>query len=401
MKYYFSYALKHSSPYIFVFLAIIGCASTINAGRFIKDVGVTNIDKIKNIDTNLDNKTSFDLYKIVNEVNNELESPSLQISVYIKDKGYWNCSIGYSDLDTQRELTNNDLFQIGSMTKMFTSAAILTLVDKGRLSLNDPISRYLPFIANGDKITIRNLLNHSSGIYDYSYSFKFGMGVITKKKWTVEEKINLIREEDAYFKPGKGYHYSNTNYFLLGLVIEKVTDQSIARFLRTHILIPYQLNRTYTPLVEEIPNTLVRGYDQKLTPLGWFGIRHDVGSYLEMHRSWLLAGGNMVSTSSNINHFLHNLVDGPIFNKKIKQELTGFIDGTFHGVPEQIGYGLGLRRILIDGVELWGHTGLFFGYEGVALHSPKHSYTITILSGLSGIELMPLYARLQRYLLKK
>ncbi len=184
------------------------------------------------------------------------------------------------------------------------------------------------------------------------------------------------------------------------MIIEKITKQQFSFTLRDRILNPLGLINTYFPNQEKLPGNLARGYDTMFTPTGWLGFKKDTLSYQNSFRSWTFADGNIASTASDVSKFLYNLFEGKLITSDSKVLLTDFVKGKFKHAPEQIGYGLGLRKLIVDNVELWGHTGLFMGYCGISLYSPEHGYVISIMSNVSKIEMVPVVSEIQKYIIE-
>lgn len=145
------------------------------------------VSSTESIESTLDSR----LFRVIADSRKELGAPSLQVSVIIKGKGKWTGSVGWADPKEKRAATVNDLYHIGSVSKMYTSALIMMLVQEGKLSLQDPISKYISSYQQGDKITIRNLLNHTSGLSNYTEDFGYQMKtVLLRNRWTEEDSLS-------------------------------------------------------------------------------------------------------------------------------------------------------------------------------------------------------------------
>jgi CubicO group peptidase (beta-lactamase class C family) len=180
----------------------------------------------------------------------------------ILDKGY-----GYADLENELPATARSVYRIGSITKQFTAAAILRLVDEGKLSLDDELTKFLPdYFTGGRKITIHHLLTHTSGIKSYT---SLGPKWRTKMRLdlTHDELVGLFMDEPFDFEPGEKYLYNNSGYYLLGMIIEKITGQSYGDYLEEVFFRPLGLESTRycdeTPLIRY----RARGYAPSLTGL--------------------------------------------------------------------------------------------------------------------------------------
>jgi D-alanyl-D-alanine carboxypeptidase len=171
----------------------------------------------------------------------------------ISPKGNWFGASGVADLATGRVLQPSDRFQIGSITKTFVATTTLQLVEEGILNLDDKLTDRLPtsvteWIPNANQITLRQLLNHTSGVPDYTdVLFRWAAvnpGVFFNN-WQPQELVSFIDGLEASFQPGDSWQYSNTNYLLLGMVVETATNNNIAQEIRDRILEPLALTNTF------------------------------------------------------------------------------------------------------------------------------------------------------------
>lgn len=261
-------------------------------------------------------------------------------------------------------------FRIGSVTKTFVATVVLQLVDEGRVRLDDPIDRYLPgLVPDGQQITVRQLLNHTSGIYDYAhddgYSTNRWRGADRFKHYEPEQLLAVAFQHPPYFAPGDGWHYSNTNYVIAGLLIEKVTGRPYGTEIRRRILTPLQLTRTSVPGDRlTLPEPHARGYadvDGRL-----------VDATL-MNPSLDGAAGEMISTTSDLNRFFEALLGGRLLSSATLGEMRGYVAAT-----PLFDYGLGLQRFHLPcGKTVEGHSGELLGYTTYSLHSPTVGTTLS------------------------
>ncbi|MBE7172677.1 MAG: beta-lactamase family protein [Williamsia sp.] len=177
--------------------------------------------------------------------------PALQVVVKNKD-GLLIAQGGYVDKDTQMPINGNGTTWIFSITKTYTAALIMKLKERGQVDLNKPIKQYLPEnvgtkLKNSGKITVRNLLNHSSGIVNFIELDEYRARQFSDPSHqpTVTEILDMVYNENSEFEPGSTTHYSNTNYLLLGIILEKLTGKSYESLLRTEIIEPLKLEHTY------------------------------------------------------------------------------------------------------------------------------------------------------------
>ena len=169
---------------------------------------------------------------------------------------------GYADLNKKVEATEHTVYRIGSITKQFTALAIMVLVEQGKVNLNDIMLDYLPNYPQRDhKVTIDQLLNHTSGIKSYTDIEKFWE--ISESDLSRQEVVDLFSSEPVEFSPGENFQYNNSGYYLLGLIIENVSGMSYADFLKTNVWQPLEMFDThYLGKTEHVKN-IATGYDHK------------------------------------------------------------------------------------------------------------------------------------------
>ncbi|PEB20952.1 D-alanyl-D-alanine carboxypeptidase [Bacillus toyonensis] len=291
----------------------------------------------------------------------------------------WSYAAGVADLSTKKPMKTDFRFRIGSVTKTFTATVILQLAGENRLNLDDSIEKWLPGVIQGNgyddkQITIRQLLNHTSGIANYTTSKDFNM-MDTKKSYTAEELVKMGISMPPDFAPGKSWSYSNTGYVLLGILIEKVTGNSYAEEIENRIIEPLELSNTFLPGNSSvIPGTKhARGYIQ----LDGASEPKDVTYY---NPSMGSSAGDMISTADDLNKFFTYLLGGKLLKEQqLKQMLTTVPTGT-----DELGdSGLGIFKMkLSNGVSIWGHGGSipgFLTFAGGTLGG-KHTLAINLNS---------------------
>jgi D-alanyl-D-alanine carboxypeptidase len=189
--------------------------------------------------------------------------PGVLIGVWDGAGNSYVRAFGYADLKKKRPLMPSDHFRIGSNTKTFVVSVILQLVDEKKLGLDDPLSRFAigVTVPNAQKITIRQLCDMRSGLFEAYDSPQFAqMHVTPQMRFDPRTTIRWAVQQKPYFPPGKGYHYSNTNYLILGLIIENVTHDSVSNQIRNRLLVPFGLSHTSYPDTQLMPSPWARGY---------------------------------------------------------------------------------------------------------------------------------------------
>ena len=275
---------------------------------------------------------------------------------------------GYADVKKKTRLTPAMSFRVGSITKSFVSVVVLQLVAEGKLRLDDTVEQWLPgALPNGTAVTLRHLLNHTSGVPNYTdnQALLAAMNANKRRVWTPLELLTYAAGPPV-FAPGSSWAYSNTNYLLLGLVVEIATGQPLGVQLQARILTPLQLAHTAFPSTAAMPSPFARGY----LP-GARGGRVDVAAW---HPSWAWAAGALVSTADDLARFYSALLGGRLLPREQQAELVRIA-----GAAESAGYGLGIYKMRFRCREGWGHTGGVPGYTSVAVASADGSRLAVVL----------------------
>ena len=264
---------------------------------------------------------------------------------------------GVGDLATGSKVPKDGQVRIGSNTKTFTAVVVLQLVGEGKIRLDDPVDTYLPGLVRGDgidgrHITVRQLLQHTSGLPNYTQYLD------DVRYYDPRELLDLALQHKADFAPGTQWAYSNTNYVLAGLIVQKVTGRPLAEEMDRRVIKRIGLRHTYFPAPGDavIREPHPHGYDQESTgaPL------RDV---TETDPSWGWAAGQLVSTNSDLNRFFTALLTGRLLPPAQLAEMRTTVPA---GYPFASGarYGLGLVSTPLScGGLYWGHGGSFPGYE--------------------------------------
>jgi D-alanyl-D-alanine carboxypeptidase len=259
-------------------------------------------------------------------------------------------------------------------------------VARGRISLDDPISKYYPGVPDGHKVKLRNLANMTSGVFDYTKDPKFIEEFVQNllQRWTDPELIAFALRHPLNFDPGTQYEYSNTNTLLLGRVIERVTGQRVGPALANSIFEPLGLDDTFYLYGTRIPVPRVLGYE---------GFEDGRPTEVAASFTALGASGAMASTMADLRRWGKALVDGTSLPKWLQRQR--FIARPATNGPEYDRYGLGMGEI--DG--WWGHTGSGVGFQVAVFHTPgRRDDTIVIL--LNGSNFNDVPARILRRLIR-
>jgi D-alanyl-D-alanine carboxypeptidase len=289
-------------------------------------------------------------------------------------------AFGVRDTATGETMAPDLSMRIGSNSKTFTVTAILMLADQGRLGLDDPIGRYVEGVPGGEEITLRQLAQMRSGLYDYARDTNPKMPQEPFRQWTPRELLAIAFSHKPLFPPGSTFDYCNTNTVLLGLVVEKVSGQPLASFIEQNILKPEALTHTVFPAGAEIPSPHSQGY-LKL-PDG------KIVNATDWNPSWGWAAGNMISTLDDMRAWTRDLAIGKLLSPAMKRERDRFLPAP----PEGDGalYGLALEN-----QNGWiGHNGNILSFMAYPYYLPDEGITMVVLLN-SGADIPGSWAMIQ------
>ncbi|QCX77221.1 D-alanyl-D-alanine carboxypeptidase precursor [Streptomyces sp. YIM 121038] len=302
------------------------------------------------------------------------------------DKGdAWRGTSGVGDLKTGKPRGTDERFRIGSITKTFVATVLLQMEAEGRLDLDDTVEHWLPGLVQGNgndgrKITVRQLLNHTSGLFNYTSDMEFAKDVLLEgfpaHRYDTHTPRELIRVALAHkpdFTPGAKHSYSNTGYILAGLIIEKVSGNSYRHEIRERIINPLGLRNTRLPGADPLlPKPSSRAYS-KLSKDPAATRVHDV---TENNMTWAWAAGEGISTTGDLNRFFSALVRGKLMPEKQLAEMQATVPTPDD--PVYSGYGLGLYSVRTScQAKLWSHSGGTPGSitETVTTEDGRHTFT--------------------------
>ncbi|MGW2231424.1 serine hydrolase domain-containing protein [Streptomyces formicae] len=296
------------------------------------------------------------------------------ITAQVRDRhGVWRASSGVGDLKSGAPRGKNDKFRVGSITKTFVATVLLQMEAEGRLSLDDTVEDHLPGLVRGNgndggKIKIRQLLGHTSGLFDYLADEEYfttylrGDGYLKHRYDTLppEKHVKVALAHKPNFEPGAKFAYSNTNYILAGLIVEKVGGRTYEAEVRDRIIKPLGLKNTTNPGNSvHLPRPSSRGY-AKL-----FDAAPDrVDDITDLNGSQGWADGDVISTAGDLTRFYGALLGGKVLPPK---QLKAMKTMSVPGDPDAT-YGLGLQRFETScGTTLWGHGGGMVGWLSMAV----------------------------------
>ncbi|MEM8830370.1 MAG: serine hydrolase [Cyanobacteria bacterium P01_G01_bin.19] len=331
--------------------------------------------------------------ELVEELNSSLdgtrapEVPGAVVAIVSPSGSYFGAS-GLANVEDDIPLQSSDRFEIGSITKTFTATTILQLVEEGVLSLEDNLTDWLPEsvtadIPNANEITLENLLQHTSGIADYVdvlFAQAASNPLVFTQDWQPEELVDLIDGQEALFAPGESFYYSNTNFLLLGIVIESATGNNVAAEIRDRIIEPLELDNTFFAGEEEIPEGYVSGY--------WdFDGDGTLNNIDLANLSWAWSTGAMVSNAEDLDTFARNLFAGDLLQPETLEMMLDTIPAVDN--DNYSSYGLGVGTIESPNRFWYIHRGQTLGYRSNMWYSPEDDLTyIELINGFSSDNLV-------------
>lgn len=293
------------------------------------------------------------------------ENFSGTILVIQNGKAVLDQSYGKADKQNDIPFSNDILFPVGSMTKSMTAISILQLEEQGKLSVKDPVSKYFPELPNSDKVTIHQLLNHSSGYVDF-----FETPEIRKsytKSHTDKEIVSSFAEKPLVSDPGEKFAYINSDYYLLGKIIEKVSGENYNSYIEKNIFKLAGLDHTFVMNQETMRNVKVKGYE-------------DGELAQQIHPSLLLASGNVLSTKEDMAKYLSAIESNKLLTPEQKEKM---VSSSIKVNPFGIGYGYGWYTAngpISFNEKEYVHGGSLPGLRVGVSHYPEKDLSIIIFS---------------------
>jgi len=289
-------------------------------------------------------------------------------------------AVGLADTALREPMRTTARMPQGSVGKTYVAAVALQLVDEGALSLDAPVSRYLgdtPWfrrLPNAESMTIRQIMNHTSGLVRYEFDDRFLADLLKDpyRVWKVEEQLAYLFDRPAPFAAGQGWDYSDTNYLVLGLIIERLTGHRLNDEIRRRVLNPAELRETIPNDGPELPG-VVQGYAGADNPFG--GDAMLVQGRMTLNPSFEGAGGGWSSTALDLARWAKQLYEGRVVP-------APRLADALQGVPARLGpevrYGLGVIIWPSSRGPVWGHSGYFPGYISEMRYYPDARIAIAL-----------------------
>ena len=296
------------------------------------------------------------------------KAPGVVVGIWIPGEGSFVAARGFANPATKEPMRVADHMRIGSNTKTFTVTALLILANEDKIVLDDPVSKYFGYVPNGKAITLRMLANMTSGLFNYTEDEAWVKKILgdPRRTWTPRELVDVALAHPPYFEPGTGWHYSNTNTVLLGMIIEKVTGKPVAQVFQEKIFKPLQLTQTSWPKGGGMPAPFAHGFTRQTLD----GKEADATF---RDPSWAFTAGALVSTLKDLRTWVESYATGTLISPELQKERLTWV--TIPPMSPERAYGLGIG---IDHGWL-GHTGELPGYNTGAYYLPAKKATIVVM----------------------
>lgn len=293
--------------------------------------------------------------------------PGAIVGVWQQGRPAFEGAFGVADKRTKRPMSTDLYMRIGSETKTFTGTAVLQLVKGGKVGLDDPISRYVPGVPNGDNITVRELGEMRSGLLSYSANEEWALRYFAhpRMSWEPSALLHYSFNSPALFAPGAQFNYSNTNTILLGLLVERVSGEALPAYVNKHILKPLGMTDTSFPTGAEFPAPHAQGYTRQT-------LDGKETTSTDWNPSWGWAAGAMISNLRDLRIWAKAVATGRTLTPATQRQRERFIPA--EGLePAKYGFAL----FSING---WiGHNGSLPGYQSLTVYQPKLKATMVVL----------------------
>jgi D-alanyl-D-alanine carboxypeptidase len=310
--------------------------------------------------------------------------PGISVAMIFPDGTSWTGTSGQAIVATRTPVTSDTVFAAASISKTFTAAAALALVEEGRLGLDESVAARLPELRLDPRITVRMLLGHTSGLHDFFFHRRIDRALLADRDaaWTTGRTLRYVGKR--YFRPGRGWHYSNTNYLVLGLLVERETGRSLAAEVRRRFFEPLGLSSAYTQAVETPRGPIAHGYRFAVPARTARPIDLSDGTLVMPFRSVVTAAagaGSIAATPADLAAWAHALYGGEVLDP---ETLAWMVDPvpTSRYKP-RVPYGLGAQAVTIDGRAAVGHSGRFVGFRSVMRWLPEERIAIVVMTNQS------------------
>lgn len=310
--------------------------------------------------------------------------PGVTMAVVFSDGKYVSLASGFADIELKKKMNPKDRILMGSIGKTYVAAVAIQLIKERKFSLDDKIILYLGNerwfrrLPNGEDITINMLMNHSGGLPRYVLKKNFWkmLNQSPDKVWKPEELIAFILDERPLYPAGKGWAYTDTDFILLGMIIEKVTGNTFYEELKKRILIPFNLKDT-SPSDKRKLKGLAQGYTgNRISPF-------DLPEKMVVNDTYVInpqfewTGGGLITNSLDLAKYIKLLMEGEVISREYLDIMKQPVNEKT-GKPDSTGYGLGLAVWQTEHGITYGHRGTMPGYGSIMEYVPKYGFSIAL-----------------------
>jgi D-alanyl-D-alanine carboxypeptidase len=314
-----------------------------------------------------------------------LAIPGVSVTIMFRDGSSWSGVSGNAVVAGDVAVQNGTAFALGSISKTYTAALILALAGDGAIDLDASARSYVKEMPLDPKITVRQLLNHTSGLDDYFLHAGIDKALLADRGafWSVRRTLKYVAK--PYFPPGRGWHYSNTNYLYLGLIAERVAGVPLAKALQDRFFGPLGLDHTWYQAVAKARAPVAHGYRFASSRRDSPPLDLSDGSSVAPFTSVVSAAGgagSIAATSSDLAQWARLLYGGKVLGPEMTAEMLNGVAATA-GYKPRVPYGLGVQAFPIDGRLTLGHSGRLLGFRAAVRHIPSEALTIAVLTNQS------------------
>jgi D-alanyl-D-alanine carboxypeptidase len=331
----------------------------------------------------IDPALAAELQEILNQIVGDGSIPGAVLAVHIPGQVPWTGASGFVDRQRSQPIEPTTEMRIASISKVFTAVVVLQLVEEGKVDLDTPLTNWFPqLVPDAEHTTVRNLLNHTTGLYDYLEDKHFLAHAYQQPehRWAPDELVAYAAQHPSAFRPGThgAWDYSSTNYVILGMIVEQVTGNSLAQEMHARIFAPLELEHTFFPPDDTVQGVPARGYRQTY-------------DQTNISLSFAFATANLVSTVGDVQRFGEALFGGRLLKATTLDIMFTFENGKGQYNMPKLEYGLGVMRNQLPigpnphgqarpaaESTVLGHTGGFGGFRSALWYAPESGITIAL-----------------------
>ncbi|MBX3243120.1 MAG: beta-lactamase family protein [Acidobacteria bacterium] len=323
-----------------------------------------------------------ELQRMLDEWHKAGKFPGATLGVVLPNGESFGLAVGYSDRSTKKPMRPDDRMLAGSTGKTFAAAVAMQLVKEGKLQLDDKVEKYLgkePWFSrlpNANDVTVRQLMNHTSGLvrYEFKDTFTSDLKKEPLREWTPEQRLAYLLDAEPPFAAGKGWDYSDTNYIVLGMIIEKLTGRPFFDEAERRLLKPLKLKDTI-PQKGIVLKGVIQGYAGPNNPFGPNDEMIQKGKFvINPQLEW--TGGGYASTSEDLARWAKALYEAKAFDQTLLSQMLDGVAAPMLGKETKYGLGVIIRQTK-SGTSV-GHSGFFPGYMTDMMYFPEHKIAVAV-----------------------